>query len=205
MRSALCSGNDLAGRLAGDLSSRGVRALLLRGPEPAGSPSTRPLDEPPGLEILVQSVDAGRARGVLEELDWNYQLGGPRMWRVHPVATYSWAEAPYLWRQAPAVELSWGVVAAPLPLREFRDLELRLWRGAADDPSGWVLPDAESLAVYLALQAARGGPRREERLRHLADCLGDRAAAPILPTTTRSRGWPGSRALSSARAPIPAG
>ena len=123
------------------------------------------------MELLVLPDQAARARAVLEELDWNYQLGSPATWRSHPVARYSWAAAPFLWRQAPAVDLSWGITASPLPLGAFRELERLLWQGASDHASGWALPEAESLAVYLALQAARGGAQREERLRHLADCL----------------------------------
>jgi release factor glutamine methyltransferase len=167
------SGSDLAPELARDLSSQGVRPLLLRGPGAEGAASFRSPEEPTGLELLVRPDDAAAARAALEERDWNYQLGSPATWRTHPVVAYSWAEAPYLWRQAPAVELSWGITASPLPLGAFGELERLLWQGASDHPSGWALPDAASLAVYLALQAARGGPRKEERIRHLADCLSD--------------------------------
>ncbi|MGH7657649.1 MAG: hypothetical protein ACREL6_05400, partial [Gemmatimonadales bacterium] len=161
---------EFAESLARDLSASGVRALLLRGPGPAGSPASRPPDEPFGLELLVPSEHAARARAVLDDRDWNYQLGGQGLWRVLPASTYSWAEAPYLWRQAPMVELSWSVVAA-LPLGGFRELERSLWQGASRHTLGWMEPDPESLAVYLSLQIARGGPRTEERLRHLAHCL----------------------------------
>ena len=165
------SQSELAGTLASGLSSAGVRALLLRGPGPEGPPSFRPAGELPGMELLVRPEEAARARAVLEDLDWNYQLGGPAAWRSHPVARYSWASAPFLWRQAPAVDLLWGIATSPLPLGAFRELERLLWQGASDHTSGWALPNVESLAVYLALQAARGGASREERLRHLADCL----------------------------------
>lgn len=69
------------------------------------------------------------------------------------------------------VELCWGVVAAPLPSRACRKLERSLWNGASINTSGWFVPDVESLAVYLMFQAARDASRREERLRHLSDCL----------------------------------
>ena len=166
----MSSQSELAATLARDLSSAGVRALLLRGPGPEGAPSFRPAAEPPGMELLVRPDQAARARAVLEDLDWNYQLGSPATWRFHPVARYSWARAPFLWRQAPAIDLFWGITASPLPLGAFRELERLLWQGASDHPGGWALPEAESLAVYLALQASRGGAQRQERLRHLADC-----------------------------------
>lgn len=154
--------SGLAANLSRDLSARGVRALLLRGPGPPGRPSSRPPDEPPVLELLVPQAHAARARAVLEASDWSYRLGSQGSWRVRPVATYSWARAPYLWREALLVELTWGV--------GIRRLERALWENASSRPA-WFEPDAETLAVYLSLQAARGGPRREERLRHLSDCL----------------------------------
>jgi HemK-like putative methylase len=57
------------------------------------------------------------------------------------------------------------------PSRAFAALERTLWEGASAGPLGYAEPDPESLALFLALQASRDGYRREERLRHLSDCL----------------------------------
>lgn len=108
---------------------------------------------------------------MLEDYDWNYQLDGHGIWRPLPVATYSWSRTPYMWRNAPHVELRWGLAAPPLPQSALGELERSLWNGARDHLHAFAQPTAETLAVYLALQASRGGSQREERLRHLADCL----------------------------------
>lgn len=157
-------------QLAGDFAAGGIRALLLRGPGLCGTASARPGEEV-GLELLVAAGDADRARGVLDNYDWSYQVGGHGVRGPLPMAVYSWSRTPYLWRKAPFVELRWAVVAPPLPASALRELERSLWRDAVEHRHAFAQPAPEALAVYLAVQASRGGSQREVRLPHLADCL----------------------------------
>ena len=149
--------------LASDLSARGVRALLLGRPGADGLSPSRAPEDPSGLELLVPRDAASRARTVLESYDWRYQLGNLGPWRILPLAMYLW--------DGMSVHLYWGIPAAPLPSVAFVSLERTLWQGASAGSLGFAEPDPEPLAVFLALQASRDRYRREERLRHLSNCL----------------------------------
>jgi release factor glutamine methyltransferase len=106
---------------------------------------------------------------VLDDYDWHYRFAADGLERILPSSTYSWAPTPLSWRDATVVELCWGVAAAPLPSRVCHELELSLWNGASTDASGWLVPEIDTLAVYLLFQAARDPSRRRERLRQLAE------------------------------------
>jgi release factor glutamine methyltransferase len=76
---------------------------------------------------------------------WAFEPENGVLWRLSAAASFE--------RSGFRADLHWGLHAAHLPSWALRTLEQALWSRARRDASGFLLPDDESLFVYLAVHA----------------------------------------------------
>ena len=160
--------NETVARVVGCLREAGIAALLPDGPGH---------DPWPDVDILVPRGRWAAAQGVLNQTGWRFELGGLGLWQLTGTVSYGWDDGT-------VIHLHRGVPAAPLPSRSLRRLERRLWSGARPVPGGWLEPDPEAQAAFVAAQAARPGfsyDRQRWSSRSTAEELGTRRFDPSWP------------------------
>ncbi|HSL11296.1 MAG TPA: methyltransferase domain-containing protein [Actinomycetota bacterium] len=145
---------EVVADLVDAFSDHGVPALLVRAPGvDAGSAGL--VGEGPwrhDIDVIVPRQRRTAAGDAVDALDWRLSLGGSALWRHAPTVSYHWDYGPDLF-------LHRGVPAGPLPSRALDPLARALSSSAA--PHGGIrVPDAATLAVFAATQAARPTPHR---------------------------------------------
>jgi hypothetical protein len=133
--------------LAGDLSTHGVRMMILRGPPVQlrllGSDSAyRSAD----VDVLIAATHRRTAFRVLTDSGWRFSSDNGVLWRIDGAAAFS--------RQGITLDLHWGLHAHSVSARYLRPLERALWQGARLTSDGWYEPRIEPLLVYLAVHGA---------------------------------------------------
>lgn len=133
-------------RLGNELRDAGIPVMVLKGPELQerlyGTPAAY---ESSDIDVLVRPPDARRTREVMLRHGWTFEPENGVLWRLSAAASFE--------REGFRTDLHWGLHAAHLPAWTMRPLELALWERATPDPSGFLVPDAESLFVFLAMHA----------------------------------------------------
>jgi release factor glutamine methyltransferase len=133
-------------RLARELRDAGIPVLVLKGPELQerlyGTPAAY---ESSDIDVLIHSQRARRARTVMTRNGWTFEPENGVLWRLSAAASFE--------RDGFRTDLHWGLHAAHLPSWTIRPLERALWERAIGDPSGFLVPDPESLFVFLAVHA----------------------------------------------------
>jgi release factor glutamine methyltransferase len=210
--------------LAASFADRGIEALMLRGPNLGAEPGTEHEGEPwrvPDVDIaghaseqphsahrhashemvlLVRPEDALPSRRILEGTGWRFAIGDRWPWRVFRTVAY-------LYDDRLGIDLMSGIPGAPFPLPRLRSLDRELWAGAAQGAYGFLQPEPEPLAVFLATQAARlqirGAHRYASWTYDLAVCADEVRSWQRVWEVARAIGAEGSvrRALASAHVP----
>jgi release factor glutamine methyltransferase len=147
-------------RLGAELRQAGVPVMLLKGPELQdrlyGTPAAY---ESSDVDVLIRARDARLARATMRAHGWRFEPENGVLWRLSAAASYE--------RKGFRADLHWGLHAAHLPSWAMRPLEQALWAGAAPDPSGFLVPDAESLFVFLAVHVVGHRFERPEWVRNV--------------------------------------
>lgn len=133
--------------LAGDLTTQGVRMMILRGPPVQlrllGSDTEyRSAD----VDVLIAATDRRTAFRVLKASGWHFATANGVLWRTDGAAAFT--------REGITVDLHWGLHAHSVSARHLRPLERALWEGARPSLEGWYEPLMEPLLVYLAVHGA---------------------------------------------------
>src|SRR5262245_19902298 len=163
--------DEVVSELADAFGRQRVPAVILRAPgvDAGAAGAAVEGDWRHDLDVLVSRSSGRHADRAMDELGWRIAIGGLGAWRIVPTISYHWDYAPSL-------DLHRGIPFGPLPPGSLRRLERTLWSRARPTASGIPAPDAASLAVYSAIQAARPGPFREMWLGDVAEHL--RASEP---------------------------
>jgi methylase of polypeptide subunit release factors len=159
--------DEVVSELAGALRRHDVPAVIVRAPgvDAGAAGAAIEGDWRHDLDVLVPRGSARQADRAMDELGWRIAIGGLGAWSVVPTISYHWDYAPSL-------DLHRGMPVGPLPPGSLRRVERALRARARPTPCGIPAPDAASLAVFSAIQAARPGPFREMWLGDAAEHLG---------------------------------
>jgi release factor glutamine methyltransferase len=142
-------------KLGRELRDVGVPVMVLKGPELQerlyGTPAAYQSSD---IDVLVRPRDARRARQTLHANDWTFEPENGVLWWLSAAASFE--------RQGFRADLHWGLHAAHLPAWALHELERAMWERARTTPSGFLIPDDESLFVFLAVHAVGHGFERRE-------------------------------------------
>lgn len=150
VRASAVSGPILATQL---LVERDIRPLVLRGGGARTEDDVHGTDK--STQLLIFPSEVSEALEVIDPLPWRYSWVRARLMRLLPME-YFW------WDGGAALELYWGLPAAPLPSRALDPLMKAMRQSATDSGDGIMRPEPAALLAFYAVQVCRPGRGHEQ-------------------------------------------